>query len=183
MTSEVTFGHYDSSQTQSVVDTLVALYIEIYAHEEGEFFGESRIRQQLESHMQIVGFDIVMAFNKDSIIGFVYGFPLASDTRWWRGLRTTVSPDLITESGGRTFAISELAVHRMWRRQGIGRALHDQILTPRTEDRATLLVEQDNEPANNAYAKWGWKQFGRIRPARSGAPTLDALMLSLPLNL
>jgi ribosomal protein S18 acetylase RimI-like enzyme len=176
------YRHYSTSETRQLFETLVAVYMEVYAHEQGEFFDESRICRQLESHMKIEGFEVVGAHLDGRIVGYIYGFPLPADTSWWRGLLTPVARELLEETGDRTFAISELVVRPAWQGRGIGRALHDDILRSRGESRATLLVEQDNEIAKTAYYKWGWRHFGQLQPHWPGAPVLDALMLQLPLK-
>jgi len=70
-------------------------------------------------------------------------------------------------------------VRERWRGRGLGHALHDDILAGRREERATLLVEQDNKAALAAYTSWGWAKFGKPRPSWAGAPELDTLILRL----
>jgi ribosomal protein S18 acetylase RimI-like enzyme len=102
-------------------------------------------------------------------------FPLSATTRWWEGLETA-SPDGFThEDGKRTFALSELLVRPAWRRRGLAKALHDELLSSRPEERATLLSRPDNDPAQAAYAKWGWQKVAKLRPAWENAPRFDVL--------
>lgn len=109
----------------------------------------------------------------------VYGFALPADTRWWEGLQADVGEKFTTEHGHRTAAISEIMVRAPWRRRGIGRTLHDDFLAQRSERRATLLVDPDNDPAQAAYARWGWQKVGRLRPAWKGAPLFDVMITAL----
>jgi GNAT superfamily N-acetyltransferase len=158
---------------------LVGVYLEVYAAEGGEFYGEDRIRAQLVGHMGAEGWELVAAWADSDLAGYAYGFPLQQGAQWWRGLLTPVDPAAIEETGSRTFALSELLVRAPWRGRGLGHALHDELLTGRREKRATLLVEQDNQTALAAYTRWGWEKFGKLRPGWAGAPELDALMLPL----
>ena len=57
-------------------------------------------------------------------------------------------------------------------------ALHDELLGHRPEARATLLVAEDNAPAQRAYATWGWRKLGKLQPFPD-SPHYDALVLDL----
>jgi GNAT superfamily N-acetyltransferase len=173
------FEHYDGDSARPMCGRLIETYLEVYAAEGGQFYSEDRIREQLDSHMGAKGWELVAAWAGDDLAGYAYGFPLQQGTGWWRGLLTGVDPAAIEETGARTFALSELLVRAPWRGRGLGHALHDELLTRRREERATLLVEQDNETALAAYARWGWEEFGKLRPSWAGAPELDALILPL----
>jgi GNAT superfamily N-acetyltransferase len=71
-------------------------------------------------------------------------------------------------------------VRASWRRQGIGRALHDLILANRAEERATLTVLPAAGPAQIALQRWGWRKVARTRDDRSGWPVSDMLITTLP---
>jgi ribosomal protein S18 acetylase RimI-like enzyme len=111
------------------------------------------------------------------LVGFAIGHPLPSGSQWWAQLRGPhrLDTDFLREDGHRTFALNELMVHPAWRGRGFGRDLHDALLVRRTEQRATLLVRQDNEPARSAYLRWGWEVIGKIRPSPD-LPFFDALI-------
>ncbi len=173
------FKHYDAGAARPILGQLIQVYLEVYGTEDGEFYSEDRYRKQLDSHMSAEGWELLAAWAGGELAGYVYGFPLARDARWWRGLLTRVDAGAVEETGSRTFALCELMVRARWRGHGLGHALHDEILTGRREERATLLVEQDNETAFGAYARWGWAKFGKVRPSWAGAPELDALILPL----
>ncbi|MDG4808082.1 GNAT family N-acetyltransferase [Micromonospora sp. WMMD1120] len=151
------------------------LYLEVYAGA-GEFYSEDRYRRQLDLHMQRVGWELVTASVDGALVGYVYGFPLPQQTRWWEGIHEPVPLGFTEEDGHRTFALSELLVHPEWRRQGIARALHGELILGRGEKRATLLVHPDNAAARRAYASWGWSKVSRLRPSWEDAPLFDVLV-------
>jgi predicted GNAT family acetyltransferase len=65
-------------------------------------------------------------------------------------------------------------IHPAWRGRGYSHTLHDELLANRPEQRATLLVRPDNEPARSAYLRWGWTLIGTIQPFPD-SPVFDAL--------
>lgn len=127
------------------------------------------------------GFTLVLAFDDPEPVGFTFGHQLSPDTRWWEGALTPLAPEITREWPGRTVAIIELAVRQRYRRQGIGRALHDALVADHDEERVTLLArpELEAEPARLAYRSWGYQKIGQIRPFSDG-PSYDALIADLP---
>lgn len=171
---------HDAAEAEQLVDQLVEIYLDVYSGAESEFFGEERYRRQLQGHMQAPYWQVVTATVGENLVGYIYGFALPAGTRWWAGLLTTPDADFTAEDGQRTVAISELLVRSPWRRRGIARALHNDFLARRSEGRATLLVEPDNHPATAAYAHWGWRNVGQLRPTWDGAPLYNVLVVDLP---
>ncbi|GLZ15894.1 hypothetical protein Acsp04_61290 [Actinomadura sp. NBRC 104425] len=176
--------HHDAADARRLLDTLISVQQEIYANTEPrEFFTEDRYRRQITGHMTAPGWELVAAYTPDGeMIGYAYGFPLQAGSGWWQGMLTQVPDEQLRETGTRTFALSELMVRRPWRSKGVGRALHDELLSRRREERATLLVMPDNTAAKAAYARWGWTGLGQLRPSWEGAPTLEALVLPLSVS-
>jgi ribosomal protein S18 acetylase RimI-like enzyme len=75
------------------------------------------------------------------------------------------SPDGFTdEDEHRTFAVNEIMVRPEWQRRGVARTVHAELLSRRPEQRATLLAQPDNAPAQAAYARWGWRKVARLKP-------------------
>jgi ribosomal protein S18 acetylase RimI-like enzyme len=172
--------HLDAAAARSMVDDLVAVYLEVYADADDPFFGEDRYRRQLAGHLSAPGWQAAVGSVDGEVAGYAYGFVLGPGTRWWDGFTTAPPADFTTETGHRTFAISEIMVRAPWQRHGIARRLHDALLGGRTEERATLLVEPENVPAQHAYASWGWHKVAQLRPGWEGAPLFDVLVLRLP---
>lgn len=169
------FRHYDAEEATEILDQLVGLYLEVHAGG-GEFYSRDRYRRQLDLHMRRAGWELVTATVGWSLVGYIYGFPLPSETRWWEGIHEPVPPGFTIEDGTRTFAISELMVQPAWRRQGIAVTLHDELVAARTEPRMTLLVRPENAAAQTAYRSWGYTKVTRLQPSWENAPNFDVLV-------
>ena len=125
------------------------------------------------------GFVLAAARSGGYLIGCATGMPLRPSTSWWRDLTAPLAEEITAEPVGRTFAIVELMVLASWRRQGIGRSLHDLILSGRPEERATLVVPQAANAAQAAFQRWGWRKVARTRGRSPGAHASDLLVLDL----
>lgn len=106
-------------------------------------------------------------------MGYAYGAPLRQSTSWWRDLTTPLPEDVTEEYPGRTFALLDLAVRAAWRRQGIGRDLHDLVLAGRREERATVVIPPEATAAQRAFKAWGWDKTARTR---EGSVVSDVLL-------
>jgi GNAT superfamily N-acetyltransferase len=130
------------------------------------------------------GFALAEARHGGYLVGYASGLPLRPSTSWWRGLTTPLPANVTTEYPGRTFALAELIVRASWRRQGIGRELHDLLLGGRAEERAVALVAPGAGAAQRAFASWGWRKAARARdddsPDDPDAPVLDVMLIALP---
>jgi GNAT superfamily N-acetyltransferase len=126
------------------------------------------------------GFVLAEARHGGYLVGYAAGMPLRPSTSWWRDLTTPLPAGVTAEYPGRTFALSELLVRASWRRQGIGRALHDLILAGRAEERAALAVPPAAAAAQQAFRSWGWRKIARTRGPGTGSPACDVLVTTLP---
>jgi len=132
------------------------------------------------------GFALAEARHGGYLVGYASGMPLRASTSWWRDLTTPLPPEVTAEHPGRTFALTELLVRASWRRQGIGRELHELLLAGRPEERATLTVPPGASAAQAAFRSWGWRKIARARSDGRGhgddtaSPVLDVLIISLP---
>ena len=181
--SDVTFQLLDGAQAAEDTDDLHALHAEVYAdppykwRDDATSFAE-RFRVQRRQP----GFVLAEARRGGYLVGYATGMPLRPSTSWWRDLTTSLADDITLEYPGRTFALTDMLVRASWRRQGIGRALHDLVLRSRREERATLTVLPAATPAQSAFQSWGWRKIARAQDPRPGSPVLDVLVTTLPVG-
>lgn len=174
-----------ATTAQEHLEEIFQLYYETfskppYQWPKGE---ETAFRQRLPRLAADPTFGIATAQADDQLIGFAYGYALRPNTTWWNGFVTPVAEELTTEWEGRTFALIDFAVAEDWRGQGIGRKLHDTLLSSRHEARATLAMEPAAGEARTVYEHWGWQVVGRLRgPATDFAPEFDIMVRELLLR-
>jgi GNAT superfamily N-acetyltransferase len=181
--AKITYTHHDAASAAGIFGTVV---IPVYEASHADvisnpFYSSDRFAERVRGYMRAPGFELVAALADNQAIGQAFGYTLQPGARWWSGLATAVQDGFTEETGRRTFALNELMVDPRWQRRGIARALHDELLGRRTEERATLLVRSDNEAAQTAYAHWGWTKVAKLRPFPD-SPLFDALILPLPLQ-
>ena len=174
------FTHHDAASAADVIDTVV---VPVYEASHADvisdpFYSAARFAERVRGYMKAPGFELVTAEIGGGPIGLALGYTLPAGARWWSGLTTPAEPGMTDETGTRTFALCELMVVPAWQGRGVAHALHDELLGHRPEERATLLVREDNTSAQQAYAKWGWQKAGKLQPY-ADAPHYDALILPL----
>jgi len=160
MTDELRLLRYDSATVDEIYDEMVRLFAE--ANEDIlhiPFFSVRQFESAFVSQQAHEGFELAAARIGDRLVGVIFGF---------------------TEIPDQQYAICELMVSPDYRRLGIAKRLHDELLRKRPEHRADLYVRKDNAPAQAAYKKWGWTKVGEVQPTPD-APVLDELQLPLPL--
>jgi GNAT superfamily N-acetyltransferase len=173
---DVTFDRHDPASAEKILDsTIVPLYEASHADViENPFYSGERFAERVRGYLQSPGFEIVIARIGGDPVGQAFGYALPSTSKWWDGLTTPVPAGFTTETGTRTFAFNELMVVPAWQGKGVAHALHDELLAGRTEERATLLVREDNTSAKLAYRRWGWEKIGKLRPFPD-APHFDSM--------
>jgi ribosomal protein S18 acetylase RimI-like enzyme len=171
---DMTFRLLDGRQAAANASELQALHAEVWADDAAAFADRFLVQRRQP------GFVLAEARHGGYLVGYAFGMPLRPSTDWWRYLTTPLPEEFTAEHPGRTFALAELVVRASWRRQGIGRALHDLILQDRPEERATLTVPPAATPAQNAFRNWGWRKVARTRGEQPGSPVSDVLVTTLP---
>ncbi|MGK5549072.1 GNAT family N-acetyltransferase [Streptomyces sp. URMC 127] len=136
------------------------------------FHSRSRFRERLAEHSARPGFDLVVADSGGQPVGCAYGYPLPRDSARWHGFDGTV-PGQLAEltAAGRVFAVAELVVTPRERRRGIGRLLHDRLLSGSGAALAVLVLSPADAHAAAAEAarrSWGWQPAGRLRLPAAG---------------
>ncbi len=177
----ITFQHYDSESAPDVLDSVIVPLYEA-SHQDviaNPFYTAERFAERTRGYMRAPGFGLVVTSVDGEPAGQAFGYALPANARWWHGLTTEVPDGFTDETGTRTFALNELMVAPQWQGQGIAHATHDELLRSRNEERATLLVREDNEPARRAYLQWGWQKAAKLRPFPD-SPHFDAMILPLP---
>jgi ribosomal protein S18 acetylase RimI-like enzyme len=182
-TPGMTYRLLDGTQAATDADEMQALRAEVYAEPPyGGADDAARIASQLRVQRRQPGFVLAEARHGGYLVGYAAGMPLRQSTSWWREVTTPLPDHITAEYAGRTFALTELLVRASWRRQGIGRTLHDLILQDRREERATLTVLPTATAAQRALRNWGWQKVARTRDGSSGVPVADLLVTPLPAN-
>jgi len=176
----MTFQLLDGKAAAAHAADLQALHAEVYPDLADDRDQAAVFAERFRVQRRQPGFVLAAARRGGYLVGYAAGMPLRPSTSWWRDLTTPLADDVTAEYPGRTFALTDLLVRASWRRQGIGRALHDLILDSRHEERATLTVPPAALPAQHAFQSWGWHKVARTRDARPGSPMSDVLIMTLP---
>jgi GNAT superfamily N-acetyltransferase len=159
---------------------LQALHDEVYADLPPDASNDGdRVAGQFRVQCRQPGFALAQARSGGYLVGYAAGLPLRPSTSWWRNVTTSLSDQVTDEHPGRTFALVELLVRASWRRQGIGRSLHDLLLASRTEERATAVISPGAAAAQGAFRSWGWHKIARTREPGSALPASDVLITAL----
>lgn len=177
----------DPKTVQEYDESIFRLYYETFSEPPYRWPDneEAAFRRRLARLATDATFGIAIAQIDGGLIGFAYGYTLRPDTSWWNDFVTPVPEELTTEWEGRTFALIDFAVAGNWRGRGVGRKLHNALLSSRHESRATLAMEPAADKARAAYEDWGWRVVGRLRgPVTDFAPEFDIMVrdLSVPLT-
>ncbi|WP_280445123.1 GNAT family N-acetyltransferase [Nocardia brasiliensis] len=181
------FRRYSAEQARGIRAEVEAIFRGSYvdAIESGEDFeAPEAFMRRFDAYTdpdRQPGFELAVALIDGEPGGQAFGWPLHEGTAWWTGLQLDEGDlaEFTAEDGHRTFALSEIMVRSELTGRGLAHALHDELLTGRTERRATLLVQPDNERAYTTYRKWGWYRVGTLRPSWPAAPNFDVLIHDL----
>ncbi|WP_039799651.1 GNAT family N-acetyltransferase [Nocardia araoensis] len=184
---DINFQRYPVAQARALRDEVETIFRDSYvdAIESGdEFESPEAFMHRFDAYTdpdRPGAFELVIARLDGEPCGQAWGWPLTAKTRWWDGLELDQGDQasFTAENGSRTFALSEIMVRKQFTGKGIARALHDELLEGRSEQRATLLVRPDNHRAYDNYRRWGWHRVGTLRPDWPDAPRFDVLMRDL----
>jgi ribosomal protein S18 acetylase RimI-like enzyme len=176
--------NYDADGAGELLDTvIVPVYKQVYEHEIAidPFFSVERFVDRFNGYVSAPGFALSVARDETGTpLGYMFGYRLGAGGRWWDGLLTEVPEGFAKEDGARTWAVNEIMVVEEARRRGVATSLHNELIGNRTESRATLLVEPENEPAKAAYQSWGWRFVGTLQPFQD-SPKYLSMVRDLPL--
>lgn len=172
------FEVLDGERAGQYLDELAGLYAEVYAEPPYEWGEEhaALFKERFEVQRRQEGFRLVTVRDHGELVGLAFGVTLRPTTPWWQNLETPLPAEITAERPGRTFAVVEMLVRTPWRRQHIAEAMHELLLQDRPEERATLTVLPEAEPARAAYRKWGWEKVGRKRNPLPGSPVFEVMI-------
>jgi GNAT superfamily N-acetyltransferase len=174
----LTFRLLDGGQAAAHAEEFHVLHAEVYADPPYRQADDKEYPRQLAVRRRQPGFVLAEARNGGYLVGYAAGMPLRPSTSWWRELTTPLPDEVTAEHPGRTFALTDLLVRASWRRQGIGRELHDLILAGRPEERATVAVLPAAAAAQQAFRAWGWRKLARTHAEPAGS-VADVLVTDL----
>ncbi|MEU9270031.1 GNAT family N-acetyltransferase [Streptomyces sp. NPDC048251] len=175
------FQRHDAKSAKGITCELVDVYSKVYdvpPYVGDPFFSADMFRGRLEAAFHTKGFETVTAWLDGRIVGYVHGATLPVDRAWWGSLgdrRPTVLIELANANG--VFWLRELMVLPEVQNQGLGRQIHDAVIAGRTETVTALTCIVDNQPAHDAYLRWGYTIMGEIKHAPE-SPVYDAMYLS-----
>ena len=152
--ADISIQLLDGARASADADEVQALQADVYGADDGAFAGRFRVQRRQP------GFVLAEARNGGYLVGYAFGMPLRPSTSWWRQLTAPLPEEVTAEHPGRTFALADLAVRASWRRQGIGRDLHDLILRSRPEERATAVLAPAALPGAARLPELGLAQGG-----------------------
>ncbi|WP_179893160.1 MULTISPECIES: GNAT family N-acetyltransferase [Streptomyces] len=177
---DVEYQRYDRASVKAVTDEMVEVYARVYdkpPYSGDPFFSVASFRERLEAAFDSDGFETVTARRDGQIIGYVHGATLPSDKPWWLSLSDRRPTRLQALADARqVFWLRELMVLPEYQGQGLGRNIHDTVISGRAESAATLTCIIDNQPAHDAYLRWGYLVMGEIKHAPE-SPTYNAMYL------
>jgi GNAT superfamily N-acetyltransferase len=177
---DVAYQRYDGVSVKAITNELVEVYARVYStprYINDPFFSASAFQQRLETAFDSEGFETVTARHGGKIIGYVHGATLPADKAWWTSLGDRKPAHLqALADAGQVFWLRELMVLPEHQNQGLGRHIHDTVISGRAESATTLTCIVDNQPAHDAYLRWGYTVMGQIKHAPE-SPTYDAMYL------
>jgi len=134
-------------------------------------------RERLLRLLEDPTFGLATASGPNGLVGFAYGYTVPVDTQRWTRVLGELDEAMTREWPGRTFLLFDFAVVPGYRGRGIGKALHDLLLSSRREERATLTVQPTALQTKSLYGRWGWRMVGQLEggPA-AAAPRFDVYL-------
>ncbi|UQI49056.1 GNAT family N-acetyltransferase [Streptomyces sp. HU2014] len=161
-------------QAEQYREQLADLHGAAYGSPPGEALRDrAPFLEQLADASGRPGFDLVLA-DGGGPVGCAYGYPAARDSALWRDFAGPV-PEELEEltAAGRVFVLAELMVLPRHRRQGLGRRLHDRLLSGSGAALAAVVLapmDARSQAVRAARRSWGWAAAGTLRPAAPGGP-------------
>ncbi|MEU9334008.1 GNAT family N-acetyltransferase [Streptomyces sp. NPDC048290] len=156
----LTTSYYTSPRLAEIRSTILDVYSDVYADEiaTNPFFSLERFEERLDGHVGAGGWGCVVAEVGAEVVGFTYGFTSRQDAT--------------------TFKLCENMLRARWRKRGISRVMHDELMSHRREDRAELLVRRERPRLRALYERWDYQRAGEKLPFPD-SPLYDVMVLDL----
>ncbi|MCX5182624.1 GNAT family N-acetyltransferase [Streptomyces sp. NBC_00268] len=172
-----------TNDAESVRKLIVDIHVEVrgeFGLMDRPFYHPDRFNERLTTYASRPGWEAVVAYEGDEPIGYVFAVPLGENTGWWSSEKEPLPAEYTAEDGARTLALNEILVRRKWRGahgKGAARALHEQLLGERQEQRVTLLVNPllSDGRLKAVYESWGYKPVGSQQPF-ADSPVFASMM-------
>lgn len=161
MTVELlTTSYYTGGRLPEIRGTILGVYAEVYAEDiaTDPFFSMERFEERLEGHVSADGWGCVIAEVDGEVAGFTYGF---------------TARDNATK-----FNLCENMLREKWRKRGISRVMHDELMSHRQEERSELLVRRERPRLRAMYENWGYQHSGEELPFPD-SPLYDVMTFTL----
>lgn len=181
-TPPLTFARLTGQTAPGIIGELTDVYARVYGvppYAGDPFFAVETFESRLRGAFEMDGFELVTARLEDgTLAGYIHGVTLTTDRPWWVSLGD-VAPAEVRKAAeaGDVFWLRELMVLPEETDQGIGRALHDEMVQGRAESWTTLTCITDNEPARSAYPRWGYEVLPRTIKHAEESPVYDPMIL------
>ncbi|MCL7493052.1 GNAT family N-acetyltransferase [Streptomyces sp. MCA2] len=95
---------------------------------------------------------------------------------WYDGTSVKAIVDELIEVYARVYDTPPYSGDPFFQNQGLGRKVHDTVIAGHAESTTALTCIIDNQPAHDAYLRWGYMVMGEIKHAPE-SPTYDAMYL------
>lgn len=156
----LTISFYTSERLAEIRGTILDVYSDVYADDiaTNPFFSTERFEERLESHVAAGSWGCVIAEVDHETAGFTYGFTARDDAT--------------------TFKLCENMLRAKWRKRGVSRVMHDELMSHRREERAELLVRRERPRLRAMYESWGYQHGGEKLPFPD-SPLYDVMVLDL----
>ncbi|GGL61670.1 hypothetical protein GCM10010129_01550 [Streptomyces fumigatiscleroticus] len=177
------YQRHDATSAEGIANELIDVYARVYdspPYVSDPFFSVSSFTDRLKDAITTEGFETVTARRDGRIIGYVHGVTLPADRMWWTSLAEQRPARLRTlADAGLVFWLRELMVLPEVQNRGVGKRLHDTMIAGRAERITLLTCVVDNQPAHDAYLRWGYTIIGSVKHAPE-SPVYDAMYLPSP---